>query len=203
MYRKGFHLQFIMLLLSAGRTLACDCDTRWNDSFSETIKDAGFIALVKIVSFDEFLEREVLGYDGKMPYRMTAEVVKVYKGNEQRSHISILGDNGILCRPYLSEFEIGDYYLIAPNALGNSADTDYNFFICKTDYLEVDIDTGKATGNYAMLRKQVDLKAFEKKLQEGDVDLIIMLVGGILFLLLTPIAIQERQTLQLRKTLLL
>ncbi len=126
---------------------------------------------------------EIFGYDGKMPYSMTVEIIKKYKGKEERRKIKILGDDGMLCRPYLSGFKIGGQYLVAPIPLDNEPNTDYEFFACRTDYLEVDIAKNKAIGNYSLIRKQIDISTFENKLKHGDWDLAIVgSIGSILIL---------------------
>jgi hypothetical protein len=155
-----------------------------------TAKKSEFVALVKIISFDEYLDSEIMGYDGKMPYSMTVEIIKKYKGKESRKRIVIFGDNGMLCRPYLSDFEINGYYLISPNPLDNSVNTEYDFFACRTEYLKVDIDSNKAFGKYSMIRNQIDLETFESKLKNGDWDLV--LVGSIGTLLILTLIIVKR-----------
>lgn len=140
------------------------------------------MALVKIISFDEYLEYDISGHEGKMPYAMTVEIIKKYKGKEQREKIKILGDNGILCRPYLSDFGINGYYLISPHQLENNLNTEYDFFTCRTEYLKVDINSNIAYGKYSMIRNRIDLEAFERKLNKGDWGLLI--AGSIASLLI-------------------
>lgn len=147
------------------QVLACSCSFAWNDSFSRTAKNADFVALVKVLSFDEYLEEGIMGHEGKMPYAMTVEVIKKYKGEEQRRKIRILGDSGASCRPYLSVFEINEYYLISPSPLKETAGTDYCFFSCRTDYLKVEMNLRMAYGKYSMTRNEIDLEAFERNLK--------------------------------------
>jgi len=165
--------------------MACSCSHHWDDSFSLTAKKSEFVALVKIISFDEYLDHEIMGSDGKIPYSMTVEIIKKYKGKENRKRIIIFGDNGILCRPYLSDFILNDYYLISPNPLDNSVNTEYDFFACRTEYLKVDIGSNKAYGKYSMIRNKIDLDMFESKLENGDWDLIVVgSIGGLLIIIL-------------------
>jgi len=151
--------------------MACSCFSSWNDSFSKTAKTSDFVALVKVLSFDSYLESEYSDVEKKIPYSMTVEIIKKYKGEENRDRITIYGDNGMLCRPYLTDFEINGYYLISPNPLNDSLNTEYDFFACRTEYLEVDIESNKAHGKYSMIRYQINLDAFESKLENGDWDL--------------------------------
>lgn len=183
---------FVILLIFnfSFRTIACSCTFAWNDSFIRTAKKSEFVALIKVISFDKYLEREILGYDGKMPYSMTVEIIKKFKGKKQRRRIRILGDDGIMCRPYLSVFKINGYYLIAPIPLDDQTDTEYEFYACRTDFLEVDIAGNKAYGDFSLIRKQIDISTFENKLKYGDWDLLI--VGAVGSILIFSLIILQR-----------
>ncbi|MEO9805259.1 MAG: hypothetical protein ABJF04_18520 [Reichenbachiella sp.] len=150
-----------------------------------TAKASEFVALVKVISFDSYLKREFSNEEEKIPYSMTVEIIKKYKGQESRKRITIFGDNGILCRPYLDNFEINGYYLVSPNPLDNSVNTEYDFFVCRTEYLKVDIESNMAYGNYSMIRDQINLKTFESKLESGDCDFVIIgSIGGLTILVM-------------------
>ena len=166
---KKVLLILTLLLLSLVEGNACSCSRPWNDSFSRTAKSASFIALVKIVSFDEFLNTEFNEAGEPIPYAMTAEIIRQYKGEASSKRIRIVGDNGILCRPYLNEFELNGYYLIAPKLEENAT---YYFHVCTTDYLTVDYDAKKVRGKYSLLRSRISLNRFENKLNNGDYDLL-------------------------------
>ena len=101
---------------------------------------------------------------------MTVEVIKKYKGEESRKRIKIWGDNGALCRPYISNFEVGKYYLIAPSIIKIDSETgnsnDYDFFSCWTDYLEVDYKKQIASGEYSQWQKEISLQEMERKLEK-------------------------------------
>lgn len=169
---------------------ACSCFSYWNDSFSRTAENSDFVALIKVISFDSYLKMEFSEEDKKIPYSMTVEIIKKYKGEENRDRITIYGDNGMLCRPYLTDFEINGYYLISPNSLDESENTEYDFSACSTEYLEVDIESNKAYGKYSIIRYQINLDTFESKLKNGDWDLEI--VGTICVLLLLTLIIVKR-----------
>lgn len=103
-----------------------------------------------------------------MPYSMTAEIIRKYKGREERKRIEVLGDDGVECRPYLSEFEVGKYYLIAPNKIDNSDSIQYYFFICSTEYLEVNKEENMAFGKYTLLQRRIDISKFESEILKND-----------------------------------
>ena len=167
------HLTLIatFLLFPIMSLYACDCECLDDCSFSRIAKGSGLVALVKIVSYDDFLEREITGHEGKMPYSMTVEIIKKYKGSETRETIKIWGDDGKECRPYIANFKIGDYYLIAPSLLGvnkliNENSKDYDFFSCSTDYLKVDMDKKIAYGEYSKDKDEIKLTDFEKEIKK-------------------------------------
>jgi hypothetical protein len=179
------------IFLTSPRASACSCFSSWNDSFSRTAKNSEFVVLIKVLSFDEYLDGEIMGHEGKMPYSMTVEIIKKYKGKEQREKIKILGDNGILCRPYLSDFKINGYYLAAPIPIENKPNTEYEFFACRTDYLKVDISKNRAYGKYSLIRRRISLSSFENKLINGDKDYIFL--GIIIFLLISTFIIRRNK----------
>ena len=100
---------------------------------------------------------------------MKVEVIEKYTGLEDRKILTIWGDNGALCRPYIAAFEIGKYYLIAPSKITETTETgtknDYDFFTCSTDYLSVDFNTKIAYGEYSKKENQVTLQDFEKEIK--------------------------------------
>lgn len=155
----------LFLVLSSVKSFACTCECNWNCRFGAVSDNQEFVALVKVIEYSDFLEEKIDGYEDKMPYSITVEIIKRYKGSESRKRIKIWGDNGMLCRPYIAEFEIGQYYLIAPSKIeeDNDQNGDYDFFSCITDYLKVDYVNKIAYGNYSWWRKEITLEKFEKK----------------------------------------
>ncbi len=159
---------FFILLIST-KSFACSCECDGDCSFSQISKASGFVALVKVIEYSDFLDQEIYGYDGKMPFSMTVEVIEKYVGSEKRKTVKIWGDNGALCRPYIANFEIGKYYLIAPSKIYETSDNgvkdDYDLFSCFTDYLTVDYGKQIAYGEYSKKENQVTLKDFEKEIK--------------------------------------
>jgi len=168
---KQFTLILIFTILSAVSAFACDCGCLDDCSFSVVSKNSEFVALVKIISYDDYLVDDIMGYKGKMPYSMHVEIIKKYKGSEERKTIKIWGDDGKECRPYIATFKIGDYYLIAPSLLGekslkNESPTDYDFFSCSTDYLKVGMDEEIAYGEYSRDVREIKLADFERTIKK-------------------------------------
>jgi hypothetical protein len=159
----------LLILLISIKSFACSCECDGDCSFSQISKGSEFVALVKVIEYSDFLDQEIYDYDGKMPLSMTVEVIEKYIGSEKRKTIKIWGDNGMLCRPYVANFEVGKYYLIAPSKISETSDNgvkgDYDFFSCFTDYLTVDFEKQIAYGEYSRKENQVALKDFVKKIK--------------------------------------
>ena len=163
-------LLFFSLLFSCFNSFACDCECEGDCTFSGISDVMEFVALVKVVEYSDFLDYKIDGYDKKMPFSMTVEIVKKYKGTKSQKRIKIWGDDGTLCRPFIAEFEIGKYYLIAPTLIEKDSELwkkgDYDFFSCWTDYLTVDYDNEIAFGEYSEKKNEILLNEFEHQLQK-------------------------------------
>ncbi len=159
----------VLITFPVLKSVACSCHCEGDCSFSKISNEAEFVALIRVVSYADFLKYEVPGNEGKMPGSMVVEVIKKYKGKEERTQFKIWGDNGVLCRPYISAFKIGEYYLIAPvrtqeDKGDSTASNNYTFNICNTDYLKTDINKKVARGEYSKTRSTITLGEFENKL---------------------------------------
>lgn len=87
---------------------------------------------------------------------MEVEIIKTFKGSETRKSIVVWGDNGNLCRPYLSQFEIGKYYVIAFDKGSDGSQgyvhsdekaTDYSISNCGDFWLTANNETKTASGS--------------------------------------------------------
>ncbi|RED37666.1 hypothetical protein DFQ10_1262 [Winogradskyella eximia] len=158
------------MMLISFNSFACDCECEGDCSFKGVANGMEFVALVKVIEYSDFLDYEIDGYGKKMPFSMTVEIVKKYKGTESRKRIKIWGDDGAQCRPYIADFEVGKYYLIAPNRIEENSELgkkdDFDFFSCWTDYLTVDYDNGIAYGEYSKRKDKITLKEFESGIKK-------------------------------------
>ena len=105
---------------------------------------------------------------------MEVEIVEVYKGTETRKKLVVWGDNGILCRPYLSQFDTGKYYVIAFYKASDGSKghvhederpTDYAISICGDYWLKVDTDKQKAFGIVTKKQSEIRLSELKAKLK--------------------------------------
>jgi len=160
-------LTFFALTTSL-RTLACDCSSQ--GEFLKVAPKTKLVALIKVTRYLTF--KDV--YDEPTPMSMEVEVIDIYKGQETRKTITVWGDNGALCRPYLSRFDIGKYYVIAfdegsdktaINANKDEKKTDYAISICGDYWLVADSEGKTAFGAVTNKMNQIQLSDLKKKLQ--------------------------------------
>jgi hypothetical protein len=134
-------------LLATPAVLACNCD--YQGSFMKMIQRTPLVAVVKVTKYLTFKEI----YYVKTPMSMEVEIVEVYKGKENRKTVIVWGDIGNFCRPYLSEFKEGQYYVIAfekgryGGGHPDEKDTDYSISICGTYWLTVDLGKSNVIGD--------------------------------------------------------
>ena len=142
-----FLLLIIFSTLFFQTTFACDCNYEGN--FLKMQKRTPLVALIKVTKYLTF---DTI-YNKIIPMSMEVELIDKYKGKETRKTFIVWGDNGILCRPYLSQFKEGIYYVIAfdtgnySRSQKDEKDTDYSITNCGCYWLSVDITKQTATGD--------------------------------------------------------
>jgi hypothetical protein len=129
-------LLFVMSLLPISITYPCSCGG-W-ESFLKGYKYGDIVCVIKVESYETYL-------DENMPLSMEAAVLNVIKGTETREKITIWGDRGWDCAPYLVHFPIGSTWVTAISQINDT--TYYNspglnigdYFIggCYESYLSV------------------------------------------------------------------
>ena len=78
-------------MLISCNAFACDCECEGDCSFSGVANSMEFVALVKVIEYSDFLNDDRDDYGEKIPYSITVEIVKTYKGVESRKRIKIWG----------------------------------------------------------------------------------------------------------------
>ena len=145
-------------------TLACDCDSQ--GEFLIVAPKSKLVALIKVTKYLTFANI----YDKKIPMSMEVEIIEIFKGIETRKTVIVWGDDGIMCRPYLSQFDLGQYYVIAfgggidgTKGYGhkNEKPSDYSISICGDYWLKANIKSKMATG--AISNKQTSIKLVDLK----------------------------------------
>ncbi len=133
----------IIILLSItffplSKSLACSCNS--DGKFFELANSSSFVALIKVSNYLTFQEIN----KQKTPLTMEVEIIEQYIGNEKRKKVIIWGDNGNQCRPYLSRFKIGNYYIIS---FFKEGPNDYYISSCGENWLNVDFKQKKVFEN--------------------------------------------------------
>lgn len=133
-----------------------------------------FTNLTAVVKVTDFLVYKDI-YNIATPMSMEVEIIEILKGKEERKKVVVWGDSGADCRPYLSAFSLGSYYIISFNKgydtsslksdLGERP-TDYSISSCGTTWLPFNFDKKIASGK---IDKQIDtikLKLLKKKIKK-------------------------------------
>ena len=167
---KKLKIILTIILLTIGQTnFACDCDSR--GTFLKVAPNTKLVALVKVTKYLTFKDI----YEVKTPMSMEVEIIEVYKGEETRKTVIVWGDIGNLCRPYLSKFKEGEYYVIAFNggcdgskgmAHENEKTTDYSISICGDYWLSVDIKKQLAMGSITTKQNEITLEKLKTILKK-------------------------------------
>jgi hypothetical protein len=156
-----------ILFLSINRTLLpCDCD--FQGGFLKVAPTTDLVALVKVRKYLTFKNI----YNAQTPMSMEVEIIDIYKGKESRKTIIIWGDNGILCRPYLSQFDIEKYYVIAlynddctkGYVPKEEKETDYFVSICGEFWLSANLVKQIATSSDRDNKTPISLSDIKTKL---------------------------------------
>jgi hypothetical protein len=164
------NIKFLLTIafLTFGKSIfACDCGSQGD--FFKVAEKTQFVALIKVTKYLSFKDI----YKEKMPMSMEVEIIEIYKGIETRKKVTVWGDNGILCRPYLSKFKLGKYYVIAfskatenSRGLGNENEkiTDYSISICGEFWLNADKKNKLAESANTEYKTRIKFNELRKRL---------------------------------------
>src|SRR6478752_4404396 len=157
MSKFSVFLLFLFLTFSE-KSIACDCDSL--GPFLSVAPRTDMVAFVKVKSF--LTTQDMFG--AVIPMSMEVEIIEVYKAKVSIKTIIIWGDNGALCRPYLSRFKLDQYYVIAFNhgdpkhgQVGEALE-DYTISVCGDYWLSVNFDEQFAWGGVADNVTEIPLK---------------------------------------------
>lgn len=143
--RKFIVLLAFLLSVNISTLSACECG--YQGPFVQMAKTTQLVGLFKVIKFLTYKNI----YNNPTPMSMEVEMIEKYKGNEICNRIVVWGDPGNLCRPYLSIFTEGQYYVIALNAVGKrmpeEKETDYFISICGAYWLNVNFPKATVTGD--------------------------------------------------------
>lgn len=104
---------------------ACSCAFS-NESFVQLAQESQLVIRGKVLAYN--WPAFDLAKQGR-PISMTVEVKEVFKGSVRLSQITVWGDNGIQCRPYVTQFPIGTEWIWALSS-GPSERSELSISIC-------------------------------------------------------------------------
>lgn len=174
---KYFYLKLLIslcfLLLYTIPAKSCGCEVE-----APFLKIAPATPLIVVVEIKDHLTFEYLEGE-EVPMSMSVEIIRVLKGIETRTEITVWGNNGLMCRPYLSIFDIGSKWVMAfgenpTDGHERALSSDYAISDCGEYFLEV--RNGVATGFIDELQhQQTTIRNLAYKLnmihrQEGRID---------------------------------
>lgn len=145
--KRLYFLFFLFLFAATLKAYPCDCN--YMGSFIKVTSYTSLTALVKVKKY--LSSRDI--YNIKTPMSMEVEIIEVYRGVEVRKTVIVWGDNGALCRPYLSQFKEGKQYVMSffTGTYGGShaeeKASDYAIANCGAYWLPVDVEHSTVTGD--------------------------------------------------------
>jgi hypothetical protein len=150
---------------------ACSCS--YMGPFLEMTKNAELVVLIRVNKYNNFVTRQD---STKMPLSIEAEIIDTYKGSEPQKTVTIWGDNGMLCRPYIFTFKENQYYVMAVSKLTkmrrmpNEKVDDYAISGCGAYWLNADWQkksaTGHVEGKEAKTSSTILLQQLKQRVQE-------------------------------------
>lgn len=141
----------LIFLTATTLTFACDCQSKGN--FLTVAPKSKLVALVKV---NRYLTRKNI-YDNPTPMSMEVEIIKVYHGQETRKTVTVWGDNGKQCRPYLNIFNVDNYYVIAFEQDSKENSLEYAISNCGDYWLTADNEKKIAKGAVSKNQNQIVL----------------------------------------------
>lgn len=148
-------LTILSIAILSISSFACDCD--WGGDFFAMSIQTDLVAKVRVT--------KKIKDSNDFNINMEVEVIEIFKSNETRKTITIWGDDGKQCRPYIDFFTTGEVYYLSLYKYDN----EYEQMNCGEMYLKVEGD--KVLGETGIRNNlpqvgEMLIKEFETKLKE-------------------------------------
>ncbi len=134
----------ILLTITLIPVFACDCENAGD--FLVVAKKTPVVLVVKVKQYSTFK----LIQNKRTPISMEVDVIKILKGAETRSTIKIWGDDGKLCRVFLTQFRMNQTMVVAlqngnpKSGLWGEKHSDYFISDCGQYWCVADLKTKNA-----------------------------------------------------------
>ncbi|MFK7950386.1 MAG: hypothetical protein AB8G11_22545 [Saprospiraceae bacterium] len=161
---KKYYLLLIAILFFQSQTsFACGCTT--DGSFLEVSTEAELIAVVEVQDYLSY--EEMMGED--VPMSMSVKIKYILKGEESANEIVVWGNNGFMCSPYLSLFDIGTTWVMsfknAPTEGHKNANIeDYGISNCGENFMKVQNGTVSGLINGGNTYQSMSIATLKKNL---------------------------------------
>lgn len=161
--KKHHFLLIFIILFQTQVSFACGCTT--DGSFLEVSTGAELIAVVEVENYLSF--EEMMGED--VPMSMSVKIKNVLKGEESANEIVVWGNNGFMCSPYLSLFDVGTTWVMAFKAAPTEGHKDakiedYGISNCGENFLKVENSTVSGLINGGDSYQSMSISTLKKKL---------------------------------------
>lgn len=110
------HISIILISLTIFISLACKCG--WNGNFLRVATSEDLVVKAKVIGHSKI--------NSDIDEKVILEIITKFKGVEKRKRITVIGDDGKSCRPYVSTFKKGNTYYLGLQKEGN----DYEISVC-------------------------------------------------------------------------
>ena len=126
---RGFQLlssaAFVSCLTIASSASACSCAV--GGSFEDISGEADTIVRARVL---EHVFPDDSPHPNTIPTAMQVEVLEQVKGEVEGKQIVIAGDNGMLCRPYVSQFPVDTEWLFVIGPDFHSSEDEWAISVC-------------------------------------------------------------------------
>lgn len=145
-----------ILIWTSGQT--CDC-IRYIGNFQTTTKWAENVFIVKTKEHSYYQSVTTVNATAvSVPTAATFEIVETLKGSIDKREVTVFGDKGNLCRPYIDVFKQDKYYVVAlyrcdGNELNETTD-DFQISGCGEFWIEYNPESKTVSGRIKNRRKK-------------------------------------------------
>ena len=131
-----FTALFVVCTTSA--VFACTCIN--SRPFFDITSNVDLIVIGKPISYGE-----VSSFSNE-PLSVDVEIQRVLKGNVALEKVRVFGDNGALCRPYVTKFPLNTTWVFALNFLSTGANGEPQYSISNCGEFSLKVKAGRVFG---------------------------------------------------------
>jgi hypothetical protein len=131
-----FTVLFVVCMSST--VFACTCVN--SRPFFDITSNADLVVIGKPISYGE------VSQFSSQPLSADVEIQRVLKGNASLEKIRVFGDNGALCRPYVTKFPLNTTWVFALNFLATGSNGEPQYAISGCGEFSLKVKAGRVFG---------------------------------------------------------